>query len=124
MDNAAGSPQTVALTAQVINPRAQLSAANLGFGTQRKGTSGTAKPVPLTKTGATALTINSIAIAGKNPLHFTQTNNCPASLTKKSSSTINVTFKPTATGSRTGTVVITDNAQNSPQSISLSGTGN
>jgi len=124
MDNAAGSPQTVSLTALVIDPQAQLSATNLNFGTHKKGTSGTPKPVTLTITGATALTINSIAIAGKNPLDLTQTNNCPASLTKKSSCTINVTFKPTATGSRTGTLVITDNAQNSPQSISLPGTGN
>jgi hypothetical protein len=124
MDNAGGSPQTVALTALVIDPQAQLSAANLNFGTKKKGTSSTAMPVTLTNTGATALTIDSIAIAGKDPLDFTQTNNCPASLKMKSSCTIDVTFKPTATGSRTGSVVITDNAQNSSQSISLSGTGN
>jgi hypothetical protein len=35
-----------------------------------------------------------------------------------------VTFQPTAKKSRTASVTINDNAQNSPQSISLSGTGN
>jgi len=35
---------------------------------------------------------------------------------------INVTFTPTATGTFTGTLKITDNAENSPQTITLSGT--
>jgi hypothetical protein len=34
-----------------------------------------------------------------------------------------VTFTPTSKGSKTGTLKITDNAKNSPQSISLSGNG-
>ena len=37
--------------------------------------------------------------------------------------TINVTFTPTATGTQTGTLVITDNAVGSPQTIHLSGYG-
>jgi hypothetical protein len=37
--------------------------------------------------------------------------------------TFGVTFKPTATGTRTGLVVIADNAGDSPQFISLTGTG-
>jgi sugar lactone lactonase YvrE len=125
MDNAPGSPQTVALYATVINPQAHLSATSLSFGTQKVGTSSKPpKAVTLTNTGATALTITSIAIAGTNPLDFVQTNNCPGSLQPNTGCTISVTFKPTAKGSRSGSVVITDNAQNSPQSISLSGTGN
>jgi hypothetical protein len=34
-----------------------------------------------------------------------------------------VSFKPTATGARTGTLTVTDNASNSPQTAALSGTG-
>jgi hypothetical protein len=34
-----------------------------------------------------------------------------------------VTFTPSATGQRTGTIAIADNASNSPQSVNLSGTG-
>jgi hypothetical protein len=37
--------------------------------------------------------------------------------------TINVTFTPTATGSRAASVTVTDNGASSPQSIPLSGTG-
>jgi hypothetical protein len=36
---------------------------------------------------------------------------------------INVTFTPTAIGTRTGSVTITDNAAGSPHNVSLSGTG-
>jgi hypothetical protein len=123
MDNAPGSPQTVVLSATVINPQAHLSATSLSFGTQKVGTSNAAKAVTLTNTGATALTITSIAIAGTNPLDFVQTNNCPSSLAANAGCTVYVTFKPTASGLRSASVVITDNAQNSPQNISLSGTG-
>jgi hypothetical protein len=39
------------------------------------------------------------------------------------SCTFSMTFTPTAVGSRTGSITITDDAGNSPQSISLSGIG-
>ncbi|MFI5112212.1 MAG: choice-of-anchor D domain-containing protein [Terriglobales bacterium] len=124
VDNAPGSPQTVALSATVINPQATLSASSLSFGTQKVNTSSAAKAVRLKNTGATALAITSIGITGKNPLDFMQTNDCPDSLAANASCTISVTFKPTAKGSRSGSVVITDNARNGPQKMSLSGTGN
>lgn len=81
-DNAPGSPQTVSLTATVINPQAQLSAINLNFGTQKVNTSSTAKAVTLTNTGATTLTTISIAIASTDPLDFLGTTNCPRSVSE------------------------------------------
>jgi hypothetical protein len=122
MDNAGGSPQKVMLTALVIDPQAQVSVDEWNFGTHKVNTS-SVKSITLTNTGATALT-NIHIVPGKNPTDFTETNNCPASLGVKASCTINVTFKPLVRGSLSGSVVITDNAQSSPQSISLSGTGN
>jgi hypothetical protein len=86
-------------------------------------TSSAAKAVTLKNTGATTLTITSIVIAGTDPLDFMQTNNCPGSLAANAGCTVNVTFNPKAGGARSGIVVITDNAQNSPQNISLSGRG-
>ncbi len=41
----------------------------------------------------------------------------------KGNCAINVTFMPTATGTRTGTLTITDSASGSPHTIALSGTG-
>ena len=133
-DSAFNSPQLVALTATVINPQAWLSAWSLSFGTVKVGTSSAAKAVTLKNTGATALTINGITIAGNNSADFSlfPPSTCPispagtlpaATLRAGSSCTISVTFTPRATGSRSASVVITDNALISPQKISLSGTG-
>jgi len=58
-----------------------------------------------------------------DPGVFTQTTNCPPSLAASSSCTIMVTFTPSAAMKQTGTLTITDNANGSPQSVPLSGTG-
>jgi hypothetical protein len=54
---------------------------------------------------------------------FTQVNNCPASLAANASCTINITFIPIASGTRSGNLTVSDNAAGSPQAVSLSGTG-
>ncbi|MGC2300348.1 MAG: choice-of-anchor D domain-containing protein [Acidobacteriaceae bacterium] len=124
-DNAAGSPQTVSLFATVINPVASLSANSLNFGTVKVGKSSTSQTMTLTNAGGTPLTNISVTTAGTDPADFASTNNCTGTtLQPKKTCTISVTFKPAAKGMRTGKLVITDNAQNSPQSISLTGTGN
>jgi hypothetical protein len=124
-DNAPGSPQTVTLTAQVINPRPQLSASSLSFGTVKTGTPSAAKAVVLTNAGTTPLSITNVAIAGANPGDYSITsNNCPASLAAKSSCTVGVNFKPLAKGTRVGSLLITDNALIGTQDVILTGTGN
>jgi hypothetical protein len=54
---------------------------------------------------------------------FSQTNNCPSSLPPNNSCQINVTFNPSATGTRNAAVSITDDAPGSPQSVPLTGVG-
>jgi hypothetical protein len=128
-DSAYNSPQTVTLTATVINPQAWLSAWSLSFGTVSVGTPSAAQAVTLKNTGTTTLTITGIALAGADPNDFSETNTClppvnpSGTLGAGTSCTINVTFTPQAKGSRSGKVVITDNALLSPQVISLSGKG-
>ena len=125
-DNAAGSPQSVALTGTGVEPMVTLAPASLTFAGQLITTTSTAQGVTLTNTGTAPLTISSIAITGTNGGDFAETNNCPAStssLAVGAKCTINVTFTPTATASRAASVSITDNAPGSPQSVSLTGTG-
>jgi hypothetical protein len=50
-------------------------------------------------------------------------NSCGSSLAIGANCTIHGHFTPTATGALTAAVTITDSASGSPQSISLSGTG-
>jgi hypothetical protein len=120
-DNAFDNPQTVALTgiAATLTPSATLSPASLTFPSEPIGSPSTSQTISVTNTGVVSLSINKIQIAGD----FSQTNNCPANLTPGSNCSIQVTFTPTSSGSRTGALTITDNGSNSPQVASLSGTG-
>ncbi|MGA2845189.1 MAG: choice-of-anchor D domain-containing protein [Candidatus Acidiferrales bacterium] len=125
-DNAAGSPQLIPLSLTVINPQVSLSATNLGFATQKVGTTSAAKTVTLTNTGNTPLTLGTLTVSGNFALVSGSGTTCSnnGTVAAGASCAINVTFKPTAKGTNTGSVKITDNALISPQSISLSGTGN
>src|SRR5205823_5894006 len=96
---------------------------SLSFSGRIVGTTSAAQPVMLTSSGNGPLNISSIAITGTNNGDFAQTNNCGTSLAANSSCTINVTFTPSASGTRTATLAVTDNASNSPQTASLTGTG-
>jgi lysophospholipase L1-like esterase len=60
-----------------------------------------------------------LSIAGD----FSETNTCTAALAAGAACAINVSFAPTATGSRTGTVTVASNDAGGPINISLSGTG-
>jgi len=126
-DNATGSPQAAALSGSGVSsgtstPVASLSPTSLAFGNQTVGTSA-AKSITLTNTGTGSLSISGYAITGTNSSDFTKTTNCLASLGAGASCIISVTFKPTATGTRTASVAVTDNASGSPQRVGLSGSG-
>jgi phosphoesterase family protein/HYDIN/CFA65/VesB family protein/ASPM-SPD-2-Hydin domain-containing protein/centrosomal CEP192-like protein len=124
-DNASGSPQTVSLSATGLAPAASLSPASFNFANQPVKTTSAAQPFTLSNTGNAPMTVASIAITGSNFADFAQSSTCPLSpstLAAGMSCSINVTFTPTATGTRTTTLTVTDNATNSPQTTSLSGT--
>jgi hypothetical protein len=96
---------------------------SLTFAAQVVGTTSAPQVVTLTNNLTTTLTISSIGFTGTNSGDFAQTNNCGSSVNAGASCTINVTFTPAASGTRTATLNVTDNAGNSPQTVSLSGTG-
>ena len=94
-----------------------LSPTSLTFGSQLIGSTSAPKTVTLTNNQSSAVTSISISASGD----FGQTNNCGTSVAANSSCTINVTFSPTASGTRTGTLTVTDSA--GTQTASLTGTG-
>ena len=120
-DNASGSPQTVGLTGTGAAPTttASLSPTSLTFASQTVGTTSAAQTVTLSNTGTATLAISSIVASGD----FAQTNNCGGSLAVGGNCAINVTFSPTASGTRTGSLRATDNTSGSPQTVSLTGAG-
>src|SRR5258708_1471474 len=114
---AAGAPAPAdAATATTVS----FSATSLTFGSQLVGTSSGAQFTTLTNTGSATLTF-SAAFSGD--FAFAGLGTCGSSVAAGASCTISVKFTPTAAGTRTGTLTLTDNASNSPQTISLTGTG-
>jgi uncharacterized repeat protein (TIGR03803 family) len=122
-DAASNSPQTASLSGTGI-AQATISPASLTFAAQKVGTTSSAKNVRLTNNLSTALTISSITFTGADPGDFASpSNTCGGSVAAKSNCTISVTFTPAATGSRTATLNANDGANNSPQTVALTGTG-
>jgi Abnormal spindle-like microcephaly-assoc'd, ASPM-SPD-2-Hydin len=104
-------------------PTASLGVASLTFSSQTVGALSAAQTLTLTDTGTGPLNITSITIGGTNSSDFAETNTCGTSVAAKANCMISVTFTPTASGTRSASIAITDNAPGSPQTIGLSGTG-
>jgi hypothetical protein len=127
--------QTVMLTANATanfasvsssspgEPSIIISPAALAFGSHVVGAISSSQAVTLTNTGNAPLAPLSISITGTNSGDFAQTNTCGISLPAGSSCVVNVNFDPSASGSRSASIQISDNAASSPQSVGLSGTG-
>ena len=118
-DNSAGSPRTVELTGQGAVTTATVAPSNLTFASQLVGTTSSAQTITVTNPGPLGLQISHVQGSGD----FSETNNCGTSLGPTAGCAVNVTFTPTASGNRTGTLTIVDNASDSPQTIALTGTG-
>jgi len=104
-------------------PGFTLTSASLDFGNQAIGTTSAPQVVILGDAGTATLTITSIVITGTNSGEFAQSNTCGTSVAGGANCTINVTFAPTTTGSKTAAITITDNAAGSPHTLNLTGMG-
>ena len=93
--------------------------AKLKFGAQKVGVASRPRILKVTNEGGAAVRFSGIQATGD----FAQTNTCGSSLSARGSCTISVTFKPTATGKRTGDLLLHDDASNSPQGVNLTGKG-
>ena len=123
VDDASNSPQSVTLNGTGLQP-VTVAPATLGFGSQGLGSPTAAKTATISNNLSTAVTFSSISITGANPADFVQTGTtCGAILAAQASCTVSIQFAPTATGARTASLAIADNASNSPQSVTLNGTG-
>jgi hypothetical protein len=102
-------------------PSASLSASPtaLTFGSTTVGATSAAQAITVQNTGTAAASVSSVAATGD----FLQSNTCGSSIAAGASCTVSVSFRPTASGSRTGSLTVTSNATNSPTTVSLSGTG-
>ena len=92
----------------------------LTFGGQAFGTVSSAQPVVLTNTGMLPLTPTGIAMTGD----FSETDNCLGqTIAVAGTCMVEVTFAPTATGSRNGQMTVSANVYGGQLTVALSGTG-
>jgi hypothetical protein len=130
-DDAPGSPQSAELNGTGIGPPVArsgvtLSPSAVSFPATTLGTTVGSQTVTVTSTGNAPVQISSIILGGANPGDFKMTDSCtpPASYAVHASCVLTLIFTPSAAGTRTATITITDDAPNSPQIIGVTGSAN
>ncbi len=121
-DDAADSPQHISLTGSGQGPVANVSPASVDFGSLNVNNTAT-RTVTVQNNGNTALALSSMAVSGGGGSFTVQSTNCGSSVAPGGQCTVTVAFTPTTVGGSAGTLVVTDNAADSPQDVSLTGTG-
>jgi hypothetical protein len=116
-DGAPSSPQTVSLTGIGVSAQS-VSPANLSFSNQRVASISPPQTVTLTA-GAVAIQNLIIQVSGS----FSQTSNCGTGLAASATCQVKVTFTPMTTGTLNSTLTLSDSAPDSPQTVSLTGSG-
>jgi hypothetical protein len=95
----------------------------LTFASPAVGQTTAAQSFTVKGTSAIPLVVSTVALSGTNATDFAETDNCKgATLTFGQTCTVNATFTPSAAGTRTAAVSVSDNANNTPQTVNLTGT--
>ena len=132
VDNASGSPQVVILSGTGLGPALTLSPTAVAFGDINLGLTSATSNMQLTNSGTATLNVTSITVIGADSSQFAlvaPTSGAPAcslgasSINAGSSCFVGVQFTPTATGQRSASISVADNAPAAPQITSLSGVG-
>lgn len=118
VSDTAGHVANLVLVVTPATTGVSLSTNLLTFPIQVVNSPSTAQTVTISNIGTATLQISSIAVGGD----FSQTNSCTTIAAGKSCP-IMVVFKPTALGSRTGFLTISDSDISKTQSVALNGTG-
>jgi hypothetical protein len=96
-----------------------ISPSALTYVSRAVGVASLAKSVTLTNVQTRPLAITNISASGD----FSQTNNCGTTLAASAACTVNVVFTPTSSGTRTGTLTVSDDAPLNTSTVALSGIG-
>ena len=101
-------------------PAITLSPTMLTYAAQAQGTISAAQAVTVTNTGNAALTVSSVTSSGD----FNESDNCTsAPIAVGASCTVQVSFLPTATGTRTGLLTVYGNVAGGQATATLTGIG-
>jgi hypothetical protein len=92
---------------------------SVSFANQLLNTTSPAQVIAVSNSGNTTVQITGITTTGD----FTQTNNCGAAVAPNSVCNVYVTFTPSASGTRTGSLTVNANTIGAQLIVSLAGTG-
>lgn len=101
-------------------PFGVVSPSSLNFGQVLVGQTSPTQLIALKNTGDAEMTVSNIAISGNFGI---PKNTCAKGVQPGTHCNVWVTFTPTGLGTQDGTLTITDNATNTPQTVSLTGIG-
>ena len=123
VSNVPTSPTSVGLSGAGIAATLTLgiNPTSLSFGNVTTGTASATKNVTITNTGNANVTISQITASGAG--YLVTGGSTPVTLSPSQNLTLTTQFSPTVTGTVNGSISIVSNANGSPASISLSGTG-
>ncbi|HKG99507.1 MAG TPA: choice-of-anchor D domain-containing protein [Bradyrhizobium sp.] len=95
------------------------------FGDQVVGETSNSRRVTVTNPGGRPLYVNSIETRGENQRDFAIVeDSCTGNtIAPNRSCIVDVRFTPSATGDRRASLMLTDNAQDNPQKLGLTGSG-
>ena len=125
-DDANHNPQLYTLTGTGTDPHAVPTPTPLSFPPQPVGTTNEL-PLTVTNTGIGDLRLTGVTSGGPNGGDFivdSSADGCSGTtVAQNSACTVGIQFSPTAAGDRSATLTITDNALDSPQLVTMTGTG-
>jgi regulation of enolase protein 1 (concanavalin A-like superfamily) len=106
-------------------PAVSLSPSSLAFPSQTVNTTSAARSVTVGNTGTAPLVVQSATVAGPQASEFSiAADGCTgATVAPGANCVVQVRFRPSATGTRSASLVLSDNAPTSPQTVPMSGTG-
>jgi hypothetical protein len=116
--------QSVTLSGSGLAPPGVSLSPAAGLTFAATGVSGTSAPqtVTLSNKGSSPLALGGITVTGDFSIS-TASNTCGSTVTAGAACAFQVVFAPTASGFRSGSLSVSDNAAGSPQSIPLQGVG-
>jgi hypothetical protein len=94
------------------------------FPSQSLGTTSSPKTITIINNRDVVLTMDGFTFGGADPSDFPESSTtCGSTLAARKSCKVSVTFTPQAAGKRSATLEVNDSDSSSPQTVSLTGTG-
>jgi len=124
-DDAPGSPQTVSLSVTGLDGKLTATPTSFNFGSVKVNTKSSHLTIKVQNTGNATLTISQVSITGANSGSFViESTSCAgAKLSPGASCSVNVYFKPQATGSLSASVTFANDGLGGTQYVGLTGAG-